>query len=189
MTEEARPPRADGDTPSGTAVTAAISAVDAAATAIPPTLTSRPRRPLRAAVTDRPVAIAMVAIGVLIFGWVSARGIPVNLMPDLSYPTLTVRTEYPQAAPEEVERDITEKVEAALGSIPGPCRRRLVRHDGPTLLGRRDLDADIRDRAMVLRNHADRGAEAFVCGCLVACRAGARCGGCARLVERGSSGA
>ena len=40
-------------------------------------------------------------------------------MPELNYPTLTVRTEYPGAAPEEVENEISRPVEEALGVING----------------------------------------------------------------------
>ena len=40
-------------------------------------------------------------------------------MPEMSYPTLTVRTEYPGAAPEEVENDISRRIEEALGVVGG----------------------------------------------------------------------
>src|SRR6266511_2403135 len=40
-------------------------------------------------------------------------------MPELNYPTLTVRTEYPGAAPEEVENEISRPIEEALGVIGG----------------------------------------------------------------------
>jgi HAE1 family hydrophobic/amphiphilic exporter-1 len=70
-------------------------------------------------VTDRPVAIAMVFIAAVVFGIFSYRRLPVTLMPELSYPTLTVRTEYPGAAPEEVENDVTRPLEEALGVIGG----------------------------------------------------------------------
>ena len=45
--------------------------------------------------------------------------LPVTLMPELTYPTLTVRTAYPGAAPEEVENDISRPVEEALGVVSG----------------------------------------------------------------------
>lgn len=67
--------------------------------------------------TTRPVAILMVVIGVVVFGWISYEQLPVNLMPDISYPSLTVRTEYPGAAPEEVETTISRPVEQALGVV------------------------------------------------------------------------
>ena len=50
--------------------------------------------------TTRPVAILMVVVAVAVFGAVSYRRLALTLMPDLSYPKLTVRTEYPGAAPE-----------------------------------------------------------------------------------------
>jgi HAE1 family hydrophobic/amphiphilic exporter-1 len=70
-------------------------------------------------VTSRPVAILMLFIAAVLFGFFSYRRLPVNLMPELTYPTLTVRTEYPGAAPEEVENDISRPVEEALGVIGG----------------------------------------------------------------------
>jgi HAE1 family hydrophobic/amphiphilic exporter-1 len=42
--------------------------------------------------TTRPVAIIMVVLGILVFGWLSYNQLSLNLMPDISYPSLTVRT-------------------------------------------------------------------------------------------------
>jgi HAE1 family hydrophobic/amphiphilic exporter-1 len=69
--------------------------------------------------TARPVAISMVFLAAVVFGYFSYGRLPVNLMPEMSYPTLTVRTEYPGAAPEEVENDVTRPIEEALGVIGG----------------------------------------------------------------------
>jgi HAE1 family hydrophobic/amphiphilic exporter-1 len=68
---------------------------------------------------DRPVAAFMLIVAVVVFGWVSLQQLPVNLMPELSYPTLTVRTEYPGAAPEEVEDEITDRIEELVGTVEG----------------------------------------------------------------------
>ncbi len=70
-------------------------------------------------VTSRPVAVTMVVIAALVFGLFSYGRLPVTLMPQLTYPTLTVRTEYPGAAPEEVENDVSRPIEEALGVIGG----------------------------------------------------------------------
>jgi HAE1 family hydrophobic/amphiphilic exporter-1 len=70
-------------------------------------------------VTQRPVAILMLFLAAVVFGAFSYGRLPVTLMPELTYPTLTVRTEYPGAAPEEVENDITRPIEEALGVIGG----------------------------------------------------------------------
>ncbi|MDX1642970.1 MAG: efflux RND transporter permease subunit [Thermoanaerobaculia bacterium] len=69
--------------------------------------------------TSRPVAITMVFVAAVVFGYFSYGRLPVTLMPELSYPTITVRTEYPGAAPEEVENDISRPVEEALGVVGG----------------------------------------------------------------------
>ena len=78
---------------------------------------TRPR--LQSFSTRRPVAVLMVCLAAVVFGFFSYSRLPVTLMPELSYPTLTVRTEYPGSAPEEVENDISRPIEEALGVISG----------------------------------------------------------------------
>lgn len=67
--------------------------------------------------TERRVTIAMLTLAIVIFGFVSASRLKMNLLPELSYPTLTVRTELPGAAPQEVENLITKPIEEAVGVI------------------------------------------------------------------------
>ncbi len=69
--------------------------------------------------TDRPVAVLMVFIAAVVFGFFSFKRLPVTLMPELNYPTLTVRTEFPGAAPEEVENEVSRPVEESLGVVNG----------------------------------------------------------------------
>lgn len=66
----------------------------------------------------RPVAILMVVAAVVVFGGVSYRRLALTLMPDMSYPTLTVRTVYPGTAPEEMETIVSRPLEQQLGIIP-----------------------------------------------------------------------
>jgi hydrophobic/amphiphilic exporter-1 (mainly G- bacteria), HAE1 family len=79
--------------------------------------TSRPK--LTHFTTNRPVAVLMVFLSAVVFGFFSFKRLAVNLMPELNYPTLTVRTEYAGAAPEEVENEISRPIEEALGVIGG----------------------------------------------------------------------
>ncbi|HET6603717.1 MAG TPA: efflux RND transporter permease subunit [Xanthomonadaceae bacterium] len=65
----------------------------------------------------RRVTIAMATVTLVLFGLIAWFDLKVNLLPDLSYPTLTVRTEYTGAAPAEVETLITEPVEEAAGVV------------------------------------------------------------------------
>ena len=69
--------------------------------------------------TRRPVGVLMVFLAAVVFGVFSCARLPVTLMPELTYPTITVRTEYPGAAPEEVENDVSRPIEEALGVIGG----------------------------------------------------------------------
>ncbi|MBL9186543.1 MAG: efflux RND transporter permease subunit [Opitutaceae bacterium] len=66
----------------------------------------------------RPVSILMVVMAVAVFGWVSNQRLPLTLMPNMSYPTLTVRTVYPGTAPEEMESVVSRPLEQQLGVIP-----------------------------------------------------------------------
>lgn len=67
----------------------------------------------------RPVTVTMVTLAVVLFGLVALARLPLNLLPDISYPTLTLRTEYADSAPAEVEKLITEPLEEALSVIQG----------------------------------------------------------------------
>lgn len=80
--------------------------------------------------TRRRVTVAMVTISVLLFGLLALGRLQVNLLPDLSYPTLTVRTEYTGAAPMEVETLVTEPVEEALGVVKGLRKLKSVSRTG-----------------------------------------------------------
>ncbi len=67
--------------------------------------------------TRRPVAIFMVVLAVAVFGYISYQQLPLTLMPDISYPSLTIRTDYPDTAPEEVENLISRAIEQRLGVL------------------------------------------------------------------------
>ena len=67
----------------------------------------------------RPVAVSMFTFAVLLFGMVSLGRLSVNLLPDLSYPTLTIRTDYDGAAPGEVEQLVSKPIEEAIGLVKG----------------------------------------------------------------------
>src|SRR5262249_22403845 len=70
----------------------------------------------------RPITVGMVTVAVLMFGLVAFGRLPINLLPDISYPTLTVETKYPQAAPNEVENLVTKPIEEAVAVVSGVQR-------------------------------------------------------------------
>ncbi|NMH58654.1 efflux RND transporter permease subunit [Alteromonas ponticola] len=65
----------------------------------------------------RPVAVAMFTFAILLFGMVALNRLSVNLLPDLSYPTLTIRTDYTGAAPAEIEQLVSKPIEEAIGVV------------------------------------------------------------------------
>lgn len=80
--------------------------------------------------TRRRVTILMVTIGVMLFGAVSLSRLKLNLLPDLSYPTLTIRTEYPGAAPAEVENLVSKPIEEMLGVVKNVSLVRSISRTG-----------------------------------------------------------
>lgn len=80
--------------------------------------------------TRRRVTIVMCMVALGMFGLVSLTRMKVNLLPDLSYPTLTVRTELTGAAPLEIENLITRPVEEAVGIIRNVRQVRSVSRPG-----------------------------------------------------------
>jgi len=102
----------------------------------------------------RPVLTIMVSLIVIIAGVVSLSRLSIDLMPDITYPTLSISTEYENASPEEVEELITTTVEEAMSAVPGVEEVTSVSAEGRssvrvTFSWGTDLNAaadDIRDR-------------------------------------------
>ncbi len=69
--------------------------------------------------TRRPVATTMAVLAVAVFGGISLTKTPLELLPEISYPTITVRTEYQGAGPEDMEERISKPIEETLAVLPG----------------------------------------------------------------------
>lgn len=67
----------------------------------------------------RPIFISMLSCIVLILGGVALRDLPVDLMPEITYPSVTITAEYEDASPEEVEELISKEIESAMSAVPG----------------------------------------------------------------------
>lgn len=67
--------------------------------------------------THNPVKVAVGAIFVLLFGLISLFRIPVQLVPDVEKPQITVETRWTGASPEEVEQEIIHEQEEMLKSV------------------------------------------------------------------------
>jgi CzcA family heavy metal efflux pump len=78
---------------------------------------------IRFSLRSRPLVLA-VALAVLFFGYQAARELPLEVLPDMTKPTVTLLTECPGLAPEEVEVLVTQRLEAALQGVGGLDRLR-----------------------------------------------------------------
>jgi HAE1 family hydrophobic/amphiphilic exporter-1 len=71
---------------------------------------------------NRPVSIFMFTVAAVIFGIISYSRLNLNLLPKISYPTLTIRTEYPGTAPPEIENIISKPIEETCGVVDNVVR-------------------------------------------------------------------
>jgi len=67
----------------------------------------------------RPVTMFMLSGVIILLGAISAVRLPVDLMPDVSFPSVTVRVSYPGVGPLEIEELITRPVEQAVSAVAG----------------------------------------------------------------------
>jgi HAE1 family hydrophobic/amphiphilic exporter-1 len=102
---------------------------------------------------DRPTAVIAAVIMVVTFGIVALETIPIQMTPDVRRPVIVITTSWPGAAPAEVEREITNRVEEELTGVPG-LREML----GLSQLGRSrlilefDVDQDMREAFLLVSN-------------------------------------
>lgn len=105
----------------------------------------------------KPVTITMLVLAALIFGYVSFQRLAVNLLPDISYPSLTVRTEYEGAAPQEIENLVSRRVEEAVGVITGLVEISSISRAGMSdVVLEFDWDTDMNLAIMDVRERVDR---------------------------------
>lgn len=78
---------------------------------------------IRFSLHHRPL-ILMTALMVMVFGFQTLTQLPVEVLPDMTKPTVTILTEAPGLAPEEVEVLVTQPLESALQGVGGLDRLR-----------------------------------------------------------------
>jgi len=115
-------------------------------------------RPLIELATKRRVTIVMFMVAIVLFGMVSLSRLKLNLLPDISYPTLTVRTELTGAAPVEIENLLTKPIEESVGVVRNVRLVRSVSRSGQSdvtieFLWGTDMDVagvDVREKLDIL---------------------------------------
>ena len=82
----------------------------------------------------RPIAVAMLFVAVAFLGVISFTRLPVDLLPDIAYPKLVIYTGNPDTGPAEIERFLTEPIEAAVGRVPGIEHVESVSREGVSMI-------------------------------------------------------
>ncbi|CAN7217236.1 efflux RND transporter permease subunit [Cupriavidus necator] len=74
---------------------------------------------LSAAFIHRPVATALLTLGILLAGLAALRRLPVSPLPQVDFPTISVSASLPGASPETMAATVATPLERALGTIAG----------------------------------------------------------------------
>jgi HAE1 family hydrophobic/amphiphilic exporter-1 len=105
----------------------------------------------------RRVTVVMTALAIAAFGIVGYKRLPLELFPDIAYPSLTVQTDFPDTAPQEVENLVTRPVEEAVGVLRGLKSIHSVSRPGVSEVTLEfDWDSDMDMLSMEVREKLDR---------------------------------
>jgi HAE1 family hydrophobic/amphiphilic exporter-1 len=106
-----------------------------------------------------PVMAVMVMLAFVVLGLFSYQRLKVDQFPDIDFPTVVVQTEYPGAAPEVVESEVTKKIEESVNTIAGINQLYSRSYEGASVVivqfnldmdGRRAAD-DVREKLALIK--------------------------------------
>jgi HAE1 family hydrophobic/amphiphilic exporter-1 len=106
---------------------------------------------------QRPVTMFMICGVVILLGVMSLARLPVDLMPDITYPSLTVRVSYPGVGPLEMEELVTRPIEQAVSATSGVERLESTSSEGSSRVTLNFAwGTDLNEAADDVRNRLDR---------------------------------
>ncbi len=106
---------------------------------------------------NRPIMVYMFTTVMILLGAVSFIRLPVDLMPEMQSPTLSVRAEYPGVAPEEVENLVARPLESTLSAAPGIYRINSTSSEGSANIRIQfDYGVNMDEAANEIRTRLDR---------------------------------
>src|SRR5512138_1811581 len=115
----------------------------------------------------RPVFATMLITALLVMGMASYFKLGVDLFPKIEFPTVTVTTTLRGASPEEVETQVTKRIEEAVNTISGIDELRSVSAEGVsqvyvTFLLEKDSEVaaqEVRDKVASVQRHLPRDVD------------------------------
>lgn len=106
---------------------------------------------------QRPIAIMAAVIMAVLFGLVALNTIPIQLAPDVSRPVISISTNWPGAAPAEVEREILNPQEDTMRGLEGLQNLEGSAQDGRARLTLEfSVDQDMDKALLLVANRLDR---------------------------------
>src|SRR6202022_1742111 len=118
----------------------------------------------------RPVFATMLIMSITVVGLFSFRSLGVDLFPKIDLPTITITVVNPGASPQEIETEITDKVEGAVNTISSIDELRSTSVEGVsqvfiTFLLEKNADVaaqEVRDKVNLIVPNLPETAEAPV---------------------------
>ena len=68
---------------------------------------------------QRPIGVAVIAAAICILGAISVMRLPVDLLPEVDFPRISILTSYEGVGPEEIENLLTRPIERAVSTVEG----------------------------------------------------------------------
>ncbi len=106
-----------------------------------------------------PVMATMVMLAFVVLGLFSYQRLRIDQFPEIDFPTVVVQTDYPGAAPEVVESEVTKKIEETVNTIAGISQLFSRSYEGSSVVivqfnldvnGRRAAD-DVREKLAIIK--------------------------------------
>jgi HAE1 family hydrophobic/amphiphilic exporter-1 len=112
---------------------------------------------LAAICVRRPVFTWVLVLALVVVGVASIRGLGVDRFPNIDFPIVVVTTVLPGASPEQVETEVSDKLEESINTISGLDELRSVSYEGlSVVIARFDLDKDTSVAAQEVRDRVNR---------------------------------
>jgi HAE1 family hydrophobic/amphiphilic exporter-1 len=67
----------------------------------------------------RPIGVAVICAAICVLGWIAVERLPVDLLPEVDFPRISIVTNYEGVGPEEMENLLTRPIEQAVSTIDG----------------------------------------------------------------------
>jgi HAE1 family hydrophobic/amphiphilic exporter-1 len=115
----------------------------------------------------RPVFATMLVVALVVLGLASYRDLGLDIFPKVDIPTVTVTTRLPGASPEEVESQVTKRIEEVVNTISGIDELRSTTIEGQSqvfvsFILDRDIEAaaqDVREKVATILSQLPQGTE------------------------------